>query len=92
MGDLDLRKEKIVNVGRCRVWKENTSVSSKYLAGIVTGTFLASETEPERLLSLSLGSPFKSSIRLVVCSRVSHPNKLPPCKPYVCIAEGEKPC
>ena len=66
----------IVNVSHCRVWKENASVSSEYSAGIVTGTFLASETEPQRLSHRPLGRcrtffRLKSSTRLVVYSRVS---------------------
>ena len=79
---------------------EERSVWSEYLAGIVTGTFFSSKTESRmddtctarfnhRPLELQ---PQVSSDQKVVRSRVSHSSKLPPCKPYVCIAEGENPC
>ena len=52
---------------------EEALVCSEYSAGNVTGTFLSSKIE------------FWMND---TCSRVSHRNKLPLCKPYVCIAEG----
>ena len=66
----------IVNIGHYRVWKENVSMSSKYLAGIVMGIFLASKTEPQRLSHHLLGHRctfflLKSFTRLVICSQVS---------------------
>ena len=83
----------IVNIGRCRDWKENASVSSEYLAGIVTETFLASETEPQRLSHRSL-----SCHRIFFRTKEFYPlgclqpSKFFGHKPYVCTAEGEKPC
>ena len=66
----------IVNVGRCRVWKGNVLILSEYLAGIVTETFLASETEPQRLSHRLLGRRrtffrLKSSTCLIVYSQES---------------------
>ena len=79
---------------------EGMSVWAKYSAGIMMRTFLASKTESRmddtctaKFNHRPLGSQSQvSSDQKVVCSCVSHPNKLPPCKPYVCIAEGEKSC
>ena len=48
---------------------------------IVTRIFLVSETKFRM-----------NNTYLVARSRISHPNKPPPCKPYVYIAEDKKPC
>ena len=83
----------IVNVGRYGVWKENASVLSEYSAGIVIGTFLASKIEPQRLLP----SFFKPSLHILLTEKFHllgclQPSKFLRRKPYVCTAEGEKPC
>ena len=77
---------------------EETSVCSEYSAGTVTGTFLSSKTEPQRLYRGPLGSPSQIP---------SHGKVLPAwllarlvqlykscrralCKPYVCTAKDEE--
>ena len=83
----------IVNVGRCRVWKENALMSSEYLAEIVTGTFLVSKTKLQRLLSSSLRLSLHilptEEFHLLGCLQ---PSKSLKCKPYICTAESEKLC